>query len=225
MTNTAPITFSPGIPFPVEFDVQNRILQLRSYLDPNDAWYQPEKQHTNIKAAIKLYEDGKINGVEQVFIVGGEVISKNEAFSRFKQPGPNKEMTWVEGTHHQYAQKHLYGHGAFGPNGHELRMLVRLIPELGGDGTIHGIIAMNDTGSDILTLFDTDMACLGPSLGYHAWVGAVAITTANGAVDMCLSICVEIQLVRDDNSPWSDWIIEQAIVRRASPNVPRLSGV
>ena len=40
-------------------------------------------------------------------------------------------------------------------------MLVRLTPALGGDGTVHGIIAMNDTGSDLLTLFNTDLALLG----------------------------------------------------------------
>ncbi|KAI9768493.1 MAG: hypothetical protein M1840_004903 [Geoglossum simile] len=218
MANTTSITFSPGIPIPLEFDVQKRIQQLYSYLDPSDPWYQPEQQHTNIRAAIKLYQDGKIDGVEQVYIIGGEAVSQEEAYSRIKQQDPHKKIAyiWTEGMHHQYAQKHLYSHGPFGPNGHELRMLARLIPELGGDGTIHGLIALNDTGSDILTLFDTDMACLGNAQGYGAWVGAV---------DVCPSVLVEIQLVRDDNSPWSNGIIEKAMVRPAGPGVPRLSGV
>jgi hypothetical protein len=60
----AMIEFSLGILFPTPSDVQKRIQQLRSYLDPNDPNYQPEQQHTNIKAVIKLYEDGKIDGVE-----------------------------------------------------------------------------------------------------------------------------------------------------------------
>jgi hypothetical protein len=60
----ATIEFSLGILFPTPSDVQKRIQQLRSYLDPNDSNYQPEQQHTNIKAVIKLYEDGKIDGVE-----------------------------------------------------------------------------------------------------------------------------------------------------------------
>ncbi|KAI9771221.1 MAG: hypothetical protein M1839_002842 [Geoglossum umbratile] len=107
MANTAPITFSPGIPIPLEFDVQKRIQQLHSYLDPGDPWYQPEQQHTNIRAVIKLYEDGKIDGVEWVYIVGGEIVSLEEAHRRFKQRDPHKEIawTWVEGTCHQYAQK------------------------------------------------------------------------------------------------------------------------
>jgi hypothetical protein len=53
-----------------------------------------------------------------------------------------------------------YGHGPFGVNFHEvsiglfsaqylqfflqIRMLLRLIPELGGDGTIYGIVVLND---------------------------------------------------------------------------------
>jgi hypothetical protein len=36
-------------------------------------------------------------------------------------------------------------------------MLFRLTPIHEGDGMVHGIIAMNDTGSDILTLFTTDL--------------------------------------------------------------------
>jgi hypothetical protein len=61
-------------------------------------------------------------------------------------------------------------------------MLLRLIPGLGGDGTSYGIIAINDTGSDILTIFDTDIPLLGNSDGYTGWVGPVSTVDANGAV-------------------------------------------
>ena len=64
----ATIKCSPAIPIPLPFDVQKRIQELRSYLDPKDPNYQPEYQHINIRAAIKLYEEGKIDGMEQVFI-------------------------------------------------------------------------------------------------------------------------------------------------------------
>jgi hypothetical protein len=40
-------------------------------------------------------------------------------------------------------------------------MLVRLIPQREGDRTVYRIIAMNDTESEILTLFDIDMLSLG----------------------------------------------------------------
>ena len=106
------IEFSPAIPFPAPFDVQKRIQELRGYLDPNNPHYQPEQQHTNIEAAIKLYEDGKINGVEQVFIMDGKVVSKKEIFAR-------KAWSWSEGRFYQLAQKHTY-HGPFGVNSHEV---------------------------------------------------------------------------------------------------------
>ena len=63
-----------------------------------------EQQHTNIKAAIQLYEDGKIDGVEQVFIMNGKVVPKKEIFT-------GKAWSWSEGRWYQFAQKHAYGHG------------------------------------------------------------------------------------------------------------------
>ena len=76
-----------------------------SYLDPNNPNYQPEYQHTNIGAAIKLYEEGKIDGMERVYIKDGEIVSREEACK-----GPSPSI--VEGRGHQLAEKHAYGHWA-----------------------------------------------------------------------------------------------------------------
>jgi hypothetical protein len=76
------IEFSPVTPIPLIFDVQKRIQELRGYLDPNNPEFQPEQQHTNIKAVIKLYEDGKIDGLQQVYIMEGKVITRQEMFKR-----------------------------------------------------------------------------------------------------------------------------------------------
>lgn len=103
-------------------------------------------------------------------------------------------------------------------------MLLRLIPEFGGDRTTHGIIAMNDTGSDLLTLFDDDFPFLGNTVGYSGWLGPVRILDANGNVPVFPQIRVQVQMVRDDNTPWGDWMEETAIVRVRNPNVSRLSG-
>ena len=92
----ATIEFSPVIPLPIPFDVQERLQELRSYLDPNHPDYQPEQQHTNIKAAIKLYEDGKIDGVEQVFIKDGKIVPREEIFK-------GSPWSWCEGRFHQLA--------------------------------------------------------------------------------------------------------------------------
>jgi hypothetical protein len=109
----ATVEFLPAIPFPVPFDVQKRVQELRGYLDPNNPHYQPKEQHTNIKAAIKLYEDGRINGVEQVFLIDGKVVPEEEIFTR-------KAWSWSEGRWHQFSQKHTYGHESFGANFHEV---------------------------------------------------------------------------------------------------------
>jgi len=62
MANT--IEFSPAIPLPAVFDAQKRVQELRGYLDPRNLQYRPEQQHVNINTAIKLYEDGKIDGLQ-----------------------------------------------------------------------------------------------------------------------------------------------------------------
>jgi hypothetical protein len=84
---------------------------------------------------------------------------------------------------------------------------------------------MNDTGSDTLTLFDTDLPQLGNIQGYAGWQLAIGITDANGTTTVFQTILVQVRLVRDDNTPWGDWIDELALVRQLGPNVPRLSGV
>ena len=89
------IKWLPAIPNPVPFDVQKRIQELRGYLDPNNPHYQPSQQHTNIKAAIKLYEDGKIDGVKEVFIIDGKIVPEEEIFRR--------PWSWSEGRCHQLA--------------------------------------------------------------------------------------------------------------------------
>ncbi|KAI9772957.1 MAG: hypothetical protein M1840_008839 [Geoglossum simile] len=90
--------FSPGIPTPAVFDVQKRIQTLHSYLDP---MYEREQQHTNIKVAIKLYEDGKIDGLEHVYIMDGVVVTQDEAFE-------GSAWVWSEGVYYQLAQKFAY---------------------------------------------------------------------------------------------------------------------
>jgi hypothetical protein len=50
-------------------------------------------------------------------------------------------------------------------------MLLRLMPHRGGDGTVCGIISMNDTGSDILSLFLSDLQLLRTYKGTVAGLG------------------------------------------------------
>jgi hypothetical protein len=72
------IEFSPAIPWPAPFDVQKRIQELRGCLDPKNPWYEFEQQHVNIKAVIKLYEDGILDGSGEVFIMQGKIVTEEE---------------------------------------------------------------------------------------------------------------------------------------------------
>jgi hypothetical protein len=54
----------------------------------------------NITAAIELYENGQIDGVEQVFIMHGKVVEMDKVF----------ESASLEGILHQFSQKFAYGH-------------------------------------------------------------------------------------------------------------------
>jgi hypothetical protein len=67
-------------PLPVPLDIQERIQQLRNYLTPDHPQYEREEQHLNIRAAIKLYEDGKLDGLGRVCIMEGKVVSMDEMF-------------------------------------------------------------------------------------------------------------------------------------------------
>jgi hypothetical protein len=80
-------------------------------------------------------------------------------------------------------------------------MLLRLIPTYRGNETTIGIIAMNDTGSDILTLFITDLLAFGNTQGYQGWHRVTGVMDATGTITIFPKILVQVQLVRDDNIP------------------------
>jgi hypothetical protein len=89
MANNNNIKFSPAIPIPLVFDVEARIQQLHGYLDPNNPHYQPEQQHVNIRAAIKMHEQGEIDMSKFNFIREGKLITRKESF---RSPG----WSWAE---------------------------------------------------------------------------------------------------------------------------------
>jgi hypothetical protein len=52
-----------------------------------------------------------------------------------------------------------------------------------------------------------------------------SILNVSGGTTLLPTIRVQVQLVRDNNTPWGDWIDEAAIGKKPSLGVPRLSGV
>lgn len=76
----APIKWLPAVPIPRAFDVKERIMQLEGYLEPTNPLYQPEPQHKNIRAAIRFYQEGKLDGKQEVFIKNGEIVDEAKMF-------------------------------------------------------------------------------------------------------------------------------------------------
>lgn len=65
-----------------------------------------------------------------------------------------------------------------------------------GGGTMHGINLLNDTGSNILTLFYADLQYLANYPLYLGWQGYIAVGVASGNSEVWLSLLVEIRFVR-----------------------------
>lgn len=107
------IKWLPSPPINPPFNVEERIKTLRSYLNPNNPLYQPKRQHVNIEAVIKLYEEGKIDGIRPISVKNGKIVSEEEIWK-----GPF--CSWTEESFHQMTQKFAYGHGRFGPTFHEV---------------------------------------------------------------------------------------------------------
>jgi hypothetical protein len=86
------IKFSPATPIPLVFGVQAHIQRLHNWMtDPKDPLYQPEEQHANIKTLIKLYEDKKLDGFQEVWLLEGKVVTKEVAKNR-----PRGVRVWCE---------------------------------------------------------------------------------------------------------------------------------
>ena len=104
-------------------------------------------------------------------------------------------------------------------------MEVRLCLGWGGDGTTIRIMVLNDTGSDLLTLFYADLPSLGNYYQYTGWQQDVGVETAGGHVEILLALFVEVRLLRPVTLiAWGDWIEELAVLREIGPGVARLSG-
>lgn len=75
----------------------------------------------------------------------------------------------------------------------------------------------NDTGSNILTIFPTDLIALryDPQT-YGGDMGIIAIDTPNGVCNR-EKVAVEIMLVRADGSPVTGWFVEAAAITPVTP--------
>jgi hypothetical protein len=83
---------------------------------------------------------------------------------------------------------------------------------------------LNDTGSNLQTVFDNDLVSLGYNpQTYQGNMGQVYIETANGIVAR-QGIVVEMQLRKINWERASDWFVENGVIVPFGPNITRLSG-
>ncbi|EGD97710.1 hypothetical protein TESG_05111 [Trichophyton tonsurans CBS 112818] len=105
----------------------------------------------------------------------------------------------------------------------EIFARVRPVPGLLSPAISIDVTLLNDTGSNTLTVFDTDITALGIPPTYMGYGADVLITTAGGTLRR-RQISVEIQLLDSQGNAVSDWILEAGIVTPATAGATRLSG-
>lgn len=103
-------------------------------------------------------------------------------------------------------------------------MEIRLDPAKGGEGIAHAISVINDTGSCIMVILDTDLAQLGDTRSFTGWIGFARIVNSSGRAEIFRTLRLQVRLLNSYQTPWTDWMTEVAIVRPMGPRVPRLSG-
>src|SRR4051794_3078621 len=95
----------------------------------------------------------------------------------------------------------------------------------GNPNTTFDVEIMNDTGSNIQTLFPTDLVALGyDRLTYRGHRGVIDVRTANGTMRRRV-IVIEVQITKADGMAITPWFRQNAIVLRLQSGIQyRLSG-
>jgi hypothetical protein len=104
---------------------------------------------------------------------------------------------------------------------YQILVAVRGDPRFGGNGTEISSALLNDTGSNLMNILQSDLTAMGirPS-SYRGYSPHVKITTANGTVRR-RTLQLQIQLRDQNGTAASDWFIEEAAI---VPRGDRLSG-
>ncbi|KAM5457435.1 hypothetical protein MaudCBS49596_000630 [Microsporum audouinii] len=82
---------------------------------------------------------------------------------------------------------------------------------LKGEPSSINVTMLNDTGSNMLTVFDTDLIALAIPPTYGGFSSYVSMSTAGGQVQR-QHIVVEVQLLDSQGNP--DWVLEHGIVSK-----------
>ncbi len=84
---------------------------------------------------------------------------------------------------------------------------------------------MNDTGSNVQTIFPTDLAALRyDQLTYQGLLGPLCIGTASGVVNLEV-IVIEMEIIKADGTAITPWFRENAVITPLQAGIQdRLSG-
>ncbi|OJD26154.1 hypothetical protein ACJ73_02464 [Blastomyces percursus] len=234
----SPSTFNPrpACPNPIQWDVPARIALLQSMIS-NPATSEPEKK--NLQTAIALYESGDLPGRFKYIQDGKVVPLRSINFQRpywvegFGQqlssqavipatvPVPSSQPVCDSPSSQQLAHRMTYPQSQ--GLGHQIYARIRPVPDLLSPAFSIDVMMLNDTGSNTMTVFDTDLTALAIPPTYRGLGPEVPITTAGGTVTR-KQIIIEVQLVDFQGNPVSEWIREGGIVAPADPGASRLSG-
>lgn len=82
----------------------------------------------------------------------------------------------------------------------------------------------NDTGSNVQTLFDTDLSALQcDQLGYNGFLGGASVELAFGSMQ-CDMALIELQIIDENGLQITPWFSETAIIKAEELGAVRLSG-
>ncbi|KAM5441464.1 hypothetical protein MferCBS31731_003535 [Microsporum ferrugineum] len=238
----SPSSFNPLplCPNPIQWDVPGRIAELQAMID-DPATSEPQK--INLQAAIDLYhrkelpgpiiviQDGKVVPLAKLDIrrpwwgegYGQQLSSQAMIPAAVPEPSSSPSQSVSESSlNQQLAHRMTYNRYPPGRSvGHEI--FARIKPIFSPPSSSINVTMLNDTGSNMLTVFDTDLIALAIPPTYAGFGSYVSMSTAGGQVQR-QHIVVEVQLLDSQGNPVSDWILEHGIVTPATLGTSRLSG-
>lgn len=103
----------------------------------------------------------------------------------------------------------------------------RLLIAYGGQGLTTRVPVLYDTGSNILSLFERDLAEMATpeTLARYRFSDVCSVLSADGVVSVLPKLWVEYRFCNpDDGTAWSAWMTEEAVIRPFTMDACRLSG-
>ncbi|CAG8180461.1 unnamed protein product [Penicillium nalgiovense] len=197
--------FSPVCPIPLVVQPAERIQQLKDYLPTEFG----QVQRVNVEALIRMYESGELgprrHGDPPVYLVEGKRVDKDPWQD---ESVPNNTMNWCELPHMAQSVSDSFPFSAlYGM--HQLHARMRIPLQYGGDRALTRLfLVCNDTGSDVLTVFRSDLAMLqfNPARHGGALEGAQLLDTHIGSAPQTF-VQVEMQVLTSslvELTPWFD---------------------